>query len=99
MIAASIHYMHKAIPTCLPAGGVPNPSEAIAAFKMTFPTADEARVLKDFHLHWESFIRAIQMQGGLDVFCAEYRKGLSPAEKAGWDRLKKDAADMGRNAP
>ena len=100
LLAASVHYMNRVIPTCTPAGGVPNPSEAIAAFQIAFRTADQDRVVKEFYHHWKNLIEAIRMRGGLVAFCAEYREGLSPAEKAGWDRFKREAAELGpRSGP
>ncbi|GEM_PF-3723158 len=91
LIRASARYMWTAIGTYLERDGVrwsdekttgvTDPSAASMVFEMSVATTDEARVIKDVQFHWNNLIRAIQEHGGVDGFCAEYRKEVSTPTK------------------
>jgi hypothetical protein len=87
LTAVSIHYMHTAIPSWVAIGGLANPPKACVLFRSTVATRDAQRAVKEVQFHWKNFIKTMQMHCDVESFCAKYLKGLSPADKAGWDRL------------
>jgi hypothetical protein len=91
LIRASGRYMWTALGTYLSrdgvkfsdekTSGVTDPSAASMMFETSIATADEAQVTKYMGFYWDRLIEAIQKHGGIDGFCAEYRKERSTPTK------------------